>query len=164
MTFRRSVPAMALIAALACAAGPAGADDVPYAQSTAQQRGLADAATPRLGDIMNGILTRHAKLWYAGSLKNWPLAQFEIGKMRENFFDAARLYGNIPVDSIALVTRPLDAVDAAIAAKNPAAFTRAYGDLTTGCNACHQAATVAFIVIRHPTTLPFTNQSLEPLK
>jgi hypothetical protein len=57
----------------------------------------------------------------------------------------------IPDAIASTVKPPMDAIDAAIKAKDEAAFTKAYGDLTTACNACHQSADHKMIVIQVPT-------------
>jgi hypothetical protein len=56
------------------------------------------------------------------------------------------------------------AVDAAIKAKDGAAFTKAYADLTASCNACHQSADHAMIVIQAPTVAgaAFPDQDFSP--
>ena len=43
---------------------------------------------PGLGEIMGGIQTHHAKLWYAGINDNWKLAQYEIDELKERFVQA----------------------------------------------------------------------------
>lgn len=45
---------------------------------------------PGLGDIMGPIQMRHAKLWFAGTKGNWPLAGYELDEIKEGFEDAAR--------------------------------------------------------------------------
>ena len=45
----------------------------------------------------------------------------------------------------------MDALDKAIKAKDRRAFTKAYSDLTAGCNACHQSADHPMIVIQAPS-------------
>jgi hypothetical protein len=42
--------------------------------------------------------------------------------------------------------------------------TGAFGDLTDGCNSCHQSMERAFIAIRVPTEQPFSNQVFTPQK
>jgi hypothetical protein len=50
-------------------------------------------------------------------------------------------------------------MESAIAARDGAAFRKAFGDLTTGCNSCHQSTGRGFIVMTVPTASPFGNQS-----
>jgi hypothetical protein len=45
------------------------------------------------------------------------------------------------------------------------AFTKAYGDLTAACNACHQSADHPMIVIQVPTvSTSYPDQDFSPLK
>jgi len=140
---------------------PAIADDIPYAQQSPPQPG-EEASQKRLSDLMASIQTRHLKLWYAGSLKNWPLAAFEAGQIKDGFIDAGWLYRNIPVEGIMLASKPIDALLDDIKNKNSVAFTKDFTALSTGCNACHQAAGVGFVVIKAPTASPFSNQEFAP--
>jgi hypothetical protein len=53
---------------------------------------------------------------------------------------------------IASVTaQPFEDLRNAIAAKDATAFDKAYGDLTSACNACHQGTNHGVVVIRVPT-------------
>jgi hypothetical protein len=56
------------------------------------------------------------------------------------------------------------ALDAAIKAKDPGAFTKAYADLTASCNACHQSGDHPMIVIKAPTVsgAAFPDQEFSP--
>jgi hypothetical protein len=58
---------------------------------------------------------------------------------------------SIPEAIASTVKPPMDALDAAVKTKDGAAFTKAYADLTASCNACHQSADHAMIVIKVPT-------------
>jgi hypothetical protein len=132
---------------------------VPYAY-----RPLTSGNTyvPTLGDIMGAMQLRHFKLWYAGKLKNWDLASYELGQTEDSFNNAARLYQNIPIEKITMIDQPLTALDSAIKAKGGARFGSAFASLTSACNACHEAAHVGFITIQIPTASPFSNQSFSP--
>jgi hypothetical protein len=139
---------------------PAFGQDVPFAQPTVNANG------PRLSDLMAAVQLRHVKLWYSGSVRNWPLANYELGQIKESFENAARLYTNIPVDTIVANTKPLDSLDEAVKTKDGASFVRAFLDLTHGCNSCHQAAQIGFIVVKlptaSPTASPFSDQTFTP--
>ena len=39
---------------------------------------------PGFGEFMTNIQIHHAKLWFAGTNKNWELAQFEIQEIKES--------------------------------------------------------------------------------
>jgi hypothetical protein len=110
---------------------------------------------PSLADLMLVVQLRHAKLWLAGDASNWELANFAIHEMEEGLEDMARLhpaYKDVPVGKMA------------VKARNRAAFTKAFDQLTDACNACHQASNHAFIVIRRPAGFPFPNQSFAPAR
>jgi hypothetical protein len=111
---------------------------------------------PGLGDLMTAFVQpRHIKLGLAGTAQNWDYAAYELGELREAFDDVAKLvvkHGNLQIaPAIASTVKlPMDALDAAIRAKDQTAFARAYSDLTDGCNACHKSADHAMIVIKVP--------------
>jgi hypothetical protein len=70
----------------------------------------------------------------------------------------------IPPAIAATVKQPMDALDTAIKAKDEAAFTKAYAELTASCNACHQSADHPMIVIQVPTASPYSDQDFNPPK
>jgi hypothetical protein len=61
-----------------------------------------------------------------------------------------------------IMVRPAAATDRAIQAKDAAKFVAAFGELTTACNVCHKSQGMGFIVIRVPTSSPFSDQSFAP--
>lgn len=119
---------------------------------------------PRLGDIMNAAQARHIKLWLAGKAANWELAAFELRQLKASLVQAAMLYSGIPVSNVTTLAAPLQSVADAVAAKDGRRFTKAVGELTDGCNACHQSMGRAFVVIRIPvpTEQPFSDQVFAP--
>jgi hypothetical protein len=119
-------------------------------------------SSPRLADIMSALQSRHSKLWTAAQQQNWPLAAYELELVKEGLADAIGLYTDIPVTNVTMIDRPLKSVDGAIAARNGAAFGKAFGELTSGCNSCHQSVGRGFIVMTVPTASPFGNQSFAP--
>jgi hypothetical protein len=52
------------------------------------------AYKPPLGDIMGKIQLRHIKLWFAGKLKNWELAAYEVDEIKEPRERGRPLSGN----------------------------------------------------------------------
>ena len=121
------------------------------------------AYVPGLGDIMGATQMRHAKLWFAGQNGNWQLAGYELGEIKEGFEVAVTLHPNfmgVPVSSLitAFTAKPLDALVSAIAARSKDDFTKAFDQLTSGCNGCHHAANKPFIVINRPSVPPVSNQ------
>jgi hypothetical protein len=122
----------------------------------------AEQYVPQLGDIMNAAQVRHQKLYFAGRAHNWELAAYQSHQLRGNLRDAAVLYPGIPIDDVTTLAKRLQTVDDAIAAKNSAQFTKAFGDLTDGCNQCHQSMERSFIVMKQPSDQVFGNQQFAP--
>jgi hypothetical protein len=56
----------------------------------------------------------------------------------------------------------IQAIADAIEAKDSRKFANAFGELTVGCNACHQSVGRGFIVMRVPTASPFSDQVFPP--
>ena len=121
-----------------------------------------DQYAPRLADIMSTVQLRHMKLWFAGESPNWDLAAFELRRLKGSLIEAATLYPNIPVTSVTTMAKPIQAVADAIEAKDGRRFASAFGELTVGCNACHQSVGRSFIVMRVPTASPFSDQVFPP--
>ena len=122
---------------------------------------------PGLGNFMGATQVRHAKLWFAGSERNWPLAAYEVDELREGLDDAARqnpVFKGIPVQTLLAqyITQPLADVGNAIEAHDEDGFQQAFDRLSAACNGCHQSAGHSFIAIKRPTALPVTNQRFTP--
>ncbi|WP_291850022.1 hypothetical protein [Bradyrhizobium sp.] len=111
---------------------------------------------------MSAVQFRPMKLWTAGAQKNWQLAGYQLELVRDSLTEAVALYTDIPVENITMVDPPIRSIERAIAARNSAAFSRAFAELTTGCNACHQSIGRGFIVMKVPAASPFSNQSFSP--
>jgi cytochrome c553 len=146
----------ALIAASCVAASlPVRADDQKPAP-------VQPAFAPRLNDMMAQL--RHFKLWYAGLVQNWPLANYELTQIRVAIADVKRFYANNDGSNMSVMTQAADDLEDAIKAKVSAKFVTAYAKLTAGCNACHEQTGFGFIKIREPRlspleTSPFTDES-----
>jgi hypothetical protein len=119
---------------------------------------------PRLGDIMNAVQTRHIKLWFAGKSQNWDLAAYELSQLKAGLLEAAVLYEGIPVSNVTTMTKPVQSISDAIDAKDLKRFTKAVGELTDGCNSCHQTMQRGYIAMQTPTASPFSDQSFAPQK
>jgi cytochrome c553 len=120
--------------------------------------------TPRLNDIM--VLTQlgHFKLWYAGAVQNWPLANYELEQIRASIRLAKTLFPDSDKSNMDTMKPAAEDLDKAIKAKNAAAFTSAYSKLTAACDACHEATGFGFIKIRVPRlspieTSPFSDEA-----
>jgi cytochrome c553 len=123
-----------------------------------------EAYVPGMGEIMGATQMRHAKLWFAGEVSNWDLAQYELDEIDEGFSDAvayhptfkqgARIADILP----RFVTEPVADLRKAAKAKDKAQFAKAFDRLTEGCNACHAATGNSFIKIKRPAPGLYSNQ------
>ena len=160
---------MKLFAAMAVlfivAASPLQADEQKPANSQEQTPSNAqERYVPRLNDMMVATQLRHFKLWYAGMVQNWPLANYELVQIRNAIADTRRLYPNSGGSDMSTMMPPADDLDDAIKAKDSVKFANAFTRLTAACNSCHEAAGFGFIKIREPRlspleTSPFTDES-----
>ena len=151
MTKTKSIHGRLVLFVSACAlsAFMAGAT---FAQD--RQDGLAERDT-RLADLMVIIQLRHAKLWYAAKLENWPLAAYQIDLLSVALEEAAELAPGLPFE-VDGATAPLAET---IAAQDAASFDSAFHTMTDACNGCHATADVGFIEIRVPARAsPYSNQ------
>lgn len=149
---RKSTKYLAAVAAIAMGS----ASPFMVAAQTTQK------SPARLADIMTAVQFRHSKLWTAGQQKNWDLAGYELELVKSSLNEAIALYTDIPVENITMIDPPIKSIESAIAARSGAAFGKAFGELTTGCNSCHQSTGRGFIVMKVPTASPFGNQSFAP--
>jgi cytochrome c553 len=159
ITLRHTAIAIALCAA---ASLPALADDQKPADAQEQNPPAAqEHFVPRLNDMMVATQVRHFKLWYAGLVQNWPLANYELTQIRNVVNDTQRLFGNKGEAKLsAMMTPATDELDQAIKAKDEQKFTKAFGKLTSACNSCHEAAGFEFIKIRVPRLSPLETSPL----
>jgi hypothetical protein len=129
----------------------------------------AKSYTPGIEQFMNVIQTEHAKLWYAASARNWELAAYQLGEVKEIMSDVEDLYPtfkNLPLGKMLdnVITGPIADAEKALDAKDFGKFSVAYGKLTDACNACHQATGNGFVVIQRPSGPAFPNQDFRPRK
>jgi hypothetical protein len=121
-----------------------------------------------LGDYMNTLIQpRHAKLGLAGREGNWPLAAYAFKELHQSLNNTAKSIPKFRTLSVpdmfdATLGEPRKALEEAIKAHDTAKFNDAYAKLTAGCNACHAAANMAFIVIKVPEQPAFPNQDFSP--
>jgi hypothetical protein len=119
---------------------------------------------PGLGDFMTAyVQPHHIKLWFAGSAGNWMLAAYEASELGETFEDVTTyqaVWKSVPVARLvkSIMDPALRKLNAAIAARDPAAFKSAFTALTAGCNACHASAQHAFLQVIVPATNPYSDQ------
>ncbi len=137
-------------------------------------RRAAAAAAPKtyvpgLEQFMSVIQNEHAKLWYAGSARNWELAAYQLGEIKEVMSDVQDFvptFKNLPLAQMldAVITGAIAELEKAVDAKDFAKFSAGYGKLTETCNACHQATDNGFVVIQRPAQGGFPNQNFAPRK
>jgi hypothetical protein len=133
-----------------------------FPPAVAQDQGSdRDGYMPSVGDVMTIIQLRHAKVWYAAKLKNWPLAAYELDKLEDSLAQVTRLRPDLSGTGDGML--PIDGVSQAIARMDESTFDTAFDAMTDACNACHVAADLDFIAIRPPTRFsPYSNQVFEP--
>jgi hypothetical protein len=128
----------------------------------AEDQSAAEPSEPSIGDIMAQQQERHIKLWFAGHAANWPLADYELDKLKGGFDDVNKQIGGDTIEKA--VGASLTALEKAVETKDKDSFTRAFDQLTAGCNNCHRTLDHAFIAIQRPNLLPYSNQSFAPQK
>jgi hypothetical protein len=138
-----------------------------------QATGATDPAprsyVPGLGELMARIQVNHAKLWLAGEARNWDLADYQLGEMKEVFSDVQDFsprYKNVPVGEMieAIMTGTINDLEGAIATRDFARFSSSFDKLTESCNSCHAAAGRGYIAIQRPARSDFSNQNFAPAK
>ena len=92
MKYRAVVPLLAL--AISCSA--VAAEKQSKQNSQQQQRYV-----PSLAFVMQLIQLSHFKLWLAGNLRNWRLAEYELSQMKATLQDAKNLFRMIPKQTLA---------------------------------------------------------------
>ena len=137
------------------------------AQSDAPATLNAISYLPSISDFMIAtIQPRHVRLWVAARSGDWSFAAYELGNLKGAFDRLGRAHPvehEIPLqDMISSVTaQPFEDIHEAIKSKDGVAFSKAYGNLTSACNSCHQAANHGVVVIRAPTDLSISDQDFE---
>ena len=125
------------------------------------------AYVPGLEQFMNLILIEHNKLWFAAKARNWPLAAYELGEIKEimgDVQDFVPTFKGLPLADMldAVITKEIAGLEKAVEAKDFKTFAAGYDKLTAACNACHQGTENRFIVIQRPSRPAFTNQDYRP--
>ena len=119
-----------------------------------------------LSDLMLKLQIHSGKLYFAAAAQHWELAQFYLHELEETAERVAGgqfAEGGVNVAELmerSLVPR-IVALEAVVAAGEPAAFPEAYHALTATCNDCHRASGHHFVVIREPLAPVFSNQRYE---
>lgn len=149
---------------LGCAQQPvkqqASANNIDSLASQLEQ--LREQYRPGLGEIMGGIQTHHAKLWFAAINDNWKLADYEIAEIKERVEEAEEIETNRPeIKTISMIYPAIDSVANSIKQQNLSSFKNNFQLLTATCNNCHTTNHFEFNVITIPTAPPVTNQDFK---
>ncbi|HEV2522382.1 MAG TPA: hypothetical protein VGT24_08375 [Candidatus Acidoferrales bacterium] len=143
--------------------------NVALEAKVADMQRAIDDLKPGLGEIMGVIQQHHAKLYYAGTKANWPLAGYELDEIQESLDDAVKFYPRFkevrtPLTELipTLMKASLEQVRAAIDQKNEKSFVQAFGTLSASCSNCHMAADHPFVKIQTPAEGMFSNQKFAP--
>jgi len=131
--------------------------------------GAKEPYSSGIAEIMIMTQIRHAKLWLAGDVRNWDLADYQIDELKEGLEDVVKhfpVYKDMPVGQMIETTAmaPIAEVEKAIKARDRAKFVSAFDKLTEACNTCHKAANRGFIVVQRPASSTFPNQSFAPTR
>ena len=159
MTYRAVIIILALALSYAAVAAEEKSEQSP---GTQQQPYI-----PSLAVVMQLIQLSHFKLWLAGNLRNWPLAEYELLQMRATLQDAKTLFPNVRNADTSTILQSAEEFQNAIKTKDGTRFDRAFEKFTSACNSCHKAAGLEFIDIRVPRlspimTSPLSDQSFAP--
>lgn len=159
----------ALLGLLGCSTQKTSSSDGALEGKIAHLQKQVDDLKPGLGEIMGVIQQHHAKLYYAGTKANWPLAQYELDEIQEGLDAAVKYYPRFEgvstplTELVPTMTKGgVAQVRSAIEAKNSGAFTKAFEALSTSCSSCHQAANHPFVKIQNPGPGMYSDQKFEP--
>ena len=86
------------------------------------------------------IQPRHVRLWVAARSGDWSFAAYELGNLKGAFDRLGRAHPvehEIPLQEMILsvTSQPFEDMHKAIESKDRVAFSKAFGDLTSACNA-----------------------------
>jgi hypothetical protein len=160
---------LAVIFLVGCSRQRSVNSNIALEAKVADMEKTIDDLKPGLGEIMGVIQQHHAKLYYAGTKANWPLAEYELDEIQESLDDAMKFYPkfkDVPVPFTELIPTMTKAslaeVRASIGQKNEKSFAFAFGTLSVSCSNCHAAANHPFVKIQAPTEAMFSNQKFTP--
>lgn len=93
---------------------------------------------------------RYTELYFAGADGNWDYAKYQADKLKTALETALVRRPKRAASAQPYLNEALPAVQSAIATQDSAAFNQAFTQLTTACNTCHQAESVASFTVRPP--------------
>lgn len=110
--------------------------------------------------VMEDVSYHFSNLWFAGQHENWDLANFYWSETRSHLRWAVRIIpkrkdkAGQDVDLVAILQAfengPLQQLQAAITAKDKAAFEKNYRTSMETCYGCHKAADKPFLRLQIP--------------
>jgi hypothetical protein len=150
---KRCAVAILLVRAMSL---PVGAAETQSERSASKEASYP----PRLAVVMELIQLSHFKLWLAGNLRNWPLAEYELTQMKATLQDARTLFPDLPGADTSTISQSADEFVNAIRAKDVAKFGAAFKKFTSECNSCHERRGLQFIRIKVPSTSPIMTSPL----
>jgi hypothetical protein len=125
----------------------------------------ANSYKPGFGEFMSAIQAHHAKLWFAGTSKNWKLADFELKEITESIEDIKQFETDRKeTKTIGMIEPALDSVALAVSKNDEPLFEKHFKQLTNTCNSCHKANEFEFNVVKIPTVQAFSNQEFKPVQ
>ena len=121
-----------------------------------------------IADYMTKLQRHVNKLYFAGKLENWPLADFYVEEIEETVNEIVRKEltdGPVDISGLipALMNDEILELERAVAQKNLPEFGKHYQTLISNCNACHTATKRPYLVIDLPRTPIFDNQNYAPV-
>jgi hypothetical protein len=161
---------LAIVAAGLVAAAASTIAQTPPQPAQTPQRGPVSSAlnyVPGIGDMMNTLVQpRHIKLWLAGHEHNWELAVFAHKQMQQALQTLGAVqpkYRNFTTSEMveSMTGEAMRDLESAINARDPKKFDEAFDNLTDGCNSCHTALNLGFIVIKTPEASSFPDQEFK---
>lgn len=120
-----------------------GDSDERWATVARHLRGL-DVAMVEIG-------YRYDELYWAGIDSNWEYADYQVAKVMLSLQNALERRPKRRPSAEELFLPALDEVKRAVGMRDSAAFERAFGALTAGCNSCHSAEGVASFYVEPPS-------------
>jgi hypothetical protein len=79
------------------------------------------------------IQLSHFRLWLAGNLRNWPLAEYELSQMKATLQDAKTLFPNDLKADTSGMSQSAEQFRDAIKSKDGAKFDAAFRKFTSQC-------------------------------
>jgi hypothetical protein len=134
-----------------CSGPPSGPPGTSWLSREPEQRSVQLERQPRGFDVaMLETGHRYAELYWAGRDANWGAAAHHAQKIRLAIENGLERRPQRASSGRPFLAGALTALEAAIAARDPALLAARFEALTAGCNACHAAEQVAFFEFQPP--------------